>query len=322
MKNGYLSVCYHYIRPVTNDPFPRIFGNREDIFNKHVEALKDEYQTISLAEAIDFSYGNFNFQKGKYGLLFTFDDGLSDHYVAAKILADHNIKAVFFIPTCILSDGMPINPSIIHYSLAHYGINEFLRVYENALEEYNINFNDYHVNFNKAHDSFQETIFKIKSIFKYKLKYVDSRKILLFIYKNLFAKDFLDAMSIIHLTKKQIIEILAMGHSIGAHSHSHISIAGIELSNKDFEKEVVFPKGYLENTFKTSVDAFSYPFGEERDYNDSQELIKKTKIYKAAYTVSNFLNTKEVPKFALGRHTVRSSDGAEKLSTDLKAMLQ
>ena len=85
--NGYLALCYHYIRPAANDPFPRILGTREDIFREHIQALQEKFRIISLAEAINFSYGNMNRDEEKPGLLFTFDDGLSDHYRAARILA-------------------------------------------------------------------------------------------------------------------------------------------------------------------------------------------------------------------------------------------
>ncbi|MEK7125810.1 MAG: polysaccharide deacetylase family protein, partial [Patescibacteria group bacterium] len=271
--NGYLALCYHYIRPAANDPFPRILGTREDIFREHIQALQKKFRIISLAEAINFSYGNMNRDEEKPGLLFTFDDGLSDHYRAARILAEYGIKAVFFIPTCLLTDGLPINPIVIHYSLAHYGINEFLRAYRSALENYKINVNDFNVNYRPKTDNYQEKIYEIKRIFKYKLSYADSRRVLLFIYKNLFAKDFPEAMEIMHLTSKQIKEILDLGHNIGSHTHSHPSIASASLSSEDLRKEMFYPKEYLERTFGAMVDAFSYPFGEKQDYAGSEQLL-------------------------------------------------
>ncbi len=319
--NGFLTVCYHYIRPAVNDPFPRLLGTREDVFREHVQALQNAFQVISLPEAIEFFNGNATFKKDRPGLLFTFDDGLSDHYRAAQILAEHDIKATFFVPTCILVDGLPINPVIVHYCLAHYGIGAFLGAYEGALEEYSITVEDSLI-FRKNIDDPMETIGKIKKMFKYTLQPADSRNVLLHIYRNLFERDFPEAMKIIHVTPGHIQEMLDMGHSIGSHTHSHPSIASSSLSDEDFKKEVLYPREYLERKFGTRVRAFSYPFGEKQDYSGSDELVHKSGAYELAFTVDRFLNTAFVSRSRLGRYSVYSMDSTEKLISDLRALAQ
>lgn len=319
--NAYFSVCYHYIRPITNDPFPRILGTREDIFDEQIRVLKKEFMTISLSEATDFAYRDTHFGDNKLGLLFTFDDGLFDHYTAARILAEHNIRAVFFVPTCILTEGLPINPVIIHYCLAHYGIGIFLRTYKDALEEYGISFDSYPIIFKKGVDNPMKTIGEIKKVFKYVLQPADSRNILLYIYRHLLEKDFPSAMEFIHLTERHIREILAMGHSIGGHTHSHISVASSNLAAETLEKEMIYPKEYLENTFSTTVESFSYPFGEQQDCLSSAELLRRTKAYRLAFTVDRILNTKDVSPLRLGRHSIQSSDTAVKVLQDLRELI-
>lgn len=319
--SGFLTVCYHYIRPAAHDPFPRLLGTREDAFREHVEALQKVFRVISLSEAIEFREGNLHFDKGRPGLLFTFDDGLSDHYTAAKILAEYGIKAVFFIPTSILMDKLPINPVIIHYSLAHYGIDAFLRVYEDALVEHGINTDDFRITFTRGTDDPMKTISNIKSVFKYRLRPDVSRRALLSIYRSLFEKDFPNAMEIMHLTREHIQGMLAMGHSIGSHTHSHPSIASSSLSDEDFKKEVLYPKEYLEQEFGTQVRAFSYPFGEEQDYTGSDELVHKSGAYELAFTVDRFLNTPDVSRSRLGRYSVYSTDSAEKVVQDLREIV-
>jgi peptidoglycan/xylan/chitin deacetylase (PgdA/CDA1 family) len=127
---GYISLCYHYIRPDRAiDRFPKILCNRIDDFHKHIKLLKENFQILSPENALEFSNGSFSLENGKYGLLFTFDDGLSDHFTAAKILSEYGIKALFFIPTCVLADKLPANPTIIHYCLSAYSISNFLKNY-------------------------------------------------------------------------------------------------------------------------------------------------------------------------------------------------
>ncbi|MEK7084725.1 MAG: polysaccharide deacetylase family protein [Patescibacteria group bacterium] len=320
--NGFLTVCYHYIRPSVNDPFPRLLGTREDVFREHVAALREAFQVISLPEAIEFSHGNASFEQGKPGLLFTFDDGLSDHYTAARILSEYSIRGVFFIPASIFEDNLPINPVIIHYTLAHYGIGKFLQAYQDALRSRGIAGKEHAITFTKGVDDPMQTISKIKSTFKYKLSHGNARAILLFIYRNLFEKDFPNAMEIMHLNRGHIKEMLDMGHHIGSHTHSHPSIASAHLSDEDFKREVLYPKEYMESTFGTKVNAFSYPFGEEQDYAGSDELVHKSGAYQLAFTVDRFLNTREVSPSRLGRYAVYSTDSAEKIIQDLRGMIK
>ena len=84
------------------------------------------FEFITPKNTLDFSYGDYTINKNKIGLLITFDDGLSDHYIAAKILAKHGIKALFFLPTCIIEENLPANPIIIHYCIAKFGVSKFI----------------------------------------------------------------------------------------------------------------------------------------------------------------------------------------------------
>ena len=120
---------------------------------------------------------------------------------------------------------------------------------------------------------------EIKNTFKYKLDYMNSRKILLAIYKKTLFRDFPNAMEIIHLTKEKITKMVEMGHSIGVHTHTHISIAPSKLTKKEFEKEIIFPKKILEKEFSIKVDSLSYPFGEKQDcFSSSEFFIENFKI--------------------------------------------
>ncbi|MGD8786009.1 MAG: polysaccharide deacetylase family protein [Phycisphaerales bacterium] len=321
-KNGYVALCYHYIRPEKKEkPFRRILGNSIDEFYKHIKLLKSNYQVLSPDEVLNFSYDGFSLIGDKYGLFISFDDGLSDHYHIASILAENDIKALFFIPTCILIDLMPANPTIIHYCLARYGIDGFLKAYRHALEEFHLTHTKYILPYKKDSDDPWETIAKIKYIFKYGLSYKNTRRVLLYIHKNLLLRDYPQALEIMHLTKEQISEMLRMGHSIGAHSHSHISVAATNLDNENFRKEILKPKEYLEKSFNVPIVAFSYPFGEKQDCLFSEELINQTKAYKLVFTVEKILNTKETNPLELGRYMPMSTDSEIKLDKIVKTII-
>ena len=311
-----MGLCYHYLRlNKQSDPFPRILGTNIDEFQNHLSMLQKNYHVISLKDALSISTGGDGFNKKNTGILITFDDGLSDHYTAAKILSELNISAIFFIPTCILEEKLPASPIIIHYTIAVFGIEKFLKEFREILVNNKLDKKLFDIQYSKDKDNVLDIISKIKSTFKYKLGYCNSRKILLDIYKNLFSSEYKNMLSTIHLTESQIREMLEMGHHVGTHTYSHISVAATELNSDDFIKEIISPKNYLEQKFNTKVNSFSYPFGGKNDCLSSSELIKKTSEYNLAFTVEEILNTRNTSPYQLGRYQINSSDTSFKLNS-------
>ena len=321
-KIGYLSLCYHYVRPDTNDPFPRIIGTKATEFKNQIKMLKENFEMISLKDVAKFSYEKFLFNNTKYQMLITFDDGLSDHYNAAKILESNRIKATFFIPTCILKEKLPANPMIIHYCIAIYGLERFLEMFRRALKHLEYDSDKFHVTYNSEKDSVWQKIEETKSIFKYNLDYRKSREVLLYIYENLLLKDFPDILKRIHVDKEQIKEMIEMGHSIGVHTHTHISVSATSLTEDEFYKEMIFPKKYLENEFKIPINSISYPFGEKKDCLSSMKLLNATNEYKLAFTVEEIVNFQNMSPLEIGRYQPRGDENVETLSDTLSNIIK
>jgi peptidoglycan/xylan/chitin deacetylase (PgdA/CDA1 family) len=322
-QTGYLSLCYHYVRDSNSKKlFPKILGNSVDDFEKHIKMFLNNFELITPENALNFSYGDYNIQENKIGLLITFDDGLSDHYIAAKILAKYGIKALFFIPTCILEENLPANPIIIHYCIAKFGVLKFVHALNYHLEKNLTNYTFHTIQFIKGKDNPMQTIQKIKKLFKYDLSPTLSRTILLNLYQTMLTTVYPDAMRIMHLTKEQISEMLEMGHSIGTHTYSHISVGSTSLSDDEFNDEIVEPKNHLQKYFGIQTDFMSYPFGDVHDCLSSKELIMKTNSYKLAFTVEQIFNTKSTSPFELGRYMPTSMDTSELLYNKMKSMIK
>ncbi|MBU1179858.1 polysaccharide deacetylase family protein [Patescibacteria group bacterium] len=318
-KNGYLSLGYHYIRPDKKyDRFPRIISNGIEEFHSHIKIVKKNYSIISPAEAWKFSYSDFSFDSNRFGMLFSFDDGLSDHYKAAEIMSEYGVKAFFFIPTCILADKLPAGPVLIHYVLAEYGIGGFLKTYREALEEYSLDFVKYNIEYEKGKSDTWDTIGKIKETINHKIEYEDSQKVTSYIYKNLFLRDYPDALEIMHLSESQIREMIKMGHSIGTHSRTHLSFASRGFSEEIIEKELNHPREYLEILFNIKVKTIGYPFGERRDCVGIAQVLSKASGYDLGFTVEPKLNIKSTPPLELGRYKVTSRDSDSVLFDILK----
>lgn len=305
--NSFLTLCYHYVRE-KNNQFPRILGTEIENFEDNIRMLEKNYQILDLNDVINFMYNKQNFSHSKTGMLITFDDGLSDHYESAKILTEHDINATFFIPTCIIEERLPANPTIIHYCIAKYGITKFLEFFDYSLQKFTITNNQLKIIFNKGKDDPFETIKDIKNIFKYKLDYISSRKILIDIYNNSLLKDTPNIFELMYLNEHKIKSMIAMGHSFGVHTHSHISVGSSKLSDLEKYTEFLNPKKILEKKFHISVDSFSYPFGGTRDCMTEEKLSAYLKEYKLIFTVDEILNTKNTSAYELGRYQPNSTD--------------
>ncbi len=315
-------MCYHYIRnEKSRKLFPRIMGLKSSEFENQIKSYIKNYQIISPSNAINFSYGDFDLKDKKTGLLLTVDDGLSDHFKTAKFLANNGISAIFFIPTCILKDNLPANPIIIHYCIAEFGLPAFLNEYNKIMIKFGKNFQNFIINYNsEIHNPF-EIIDKIKNTIKYVLEPNTSRKILLEIYEKTLQNKYPECMQLMHLTQEQIFEMLEMGHSIGTHTHSHISVGSASLTKNEFYNEIISPKHYLEKVFGTNIDIMSYPFGAKADCLSSKELILQTNSYKLVFTVSAHLNTKLTPPLELGRYMPTGTDTINSLNKKMNDII-
>lgn len=319
---GYLSLCYHYIRPDRAvDPVPDIMCTRIDEFRRQLEMLKRRFRLMPLKEAEEFSYGDFVPEGDRHGMLLTFDDGLSDHLTAARILAEEGIRETFFLPTAIL-EGFPATPPVMNYILAIHRIGGFLAAYRNALEEEGLSREEYDISYEKGKDNPWEKIKEIKSFFKYKIPYASARRIILSMYRNVLFKENPQALEMMHLTKKGIREILSMGDEIGAHSHTHVSVGAQDLSREDFQKEIIEPKYLLEWEFGVPVYAYSYPFGAEKDCLEAGMLFKRAGDYRLAYNTNKILNTRDTSPYELGRYMPRAEDTSAGLENILERIIK
>lgn len=316
MTSGFYSLCYHYIRKDYDDPLPRLYGTKISDFNEHIDMIKRKYNFISLDNVRRFYSGESEFMDIKNGVLMTFDDGLSDQFEAAKILAEKNISAVFFVPTCTIEDNLPASPIIIHYAIAIHGIKQFLQKLKQLIEQKYEMLESYFVKI-FLNDKIELTIDMIKSVFHYELKPHISRQFLIDVFRLMIQNEDISTQDM-HFSKNQIKELLKMGHSIGTHSHSHISLAREGIDDDYIKKELVEPKTYLENSFGIGISSMSYPFGESKDCFKSQELFKRTKSYQLAFTIEHRLNTISTSPLEIGRYMVNSKDNADVLNKKMK----
>ena len=318
MQAGYVALCYHYVRSSTEDlEFPGLLGTTLDAFDEQLRKLADVFEVVSPGRATTYSVEGKLSGPDRVGLLITFDDGLQDHYRVAERLAERGIKAWFFIPTCILTENLPANPIIVHYCLSKYRIDGFLGFYREALEAAGLDDSGLGVSFTRGVDDPWATIGRIKELFRYRLDRPTARSVLLHIYEHSILRDHPDALGRMHLTREQIEGMIGMGHAIGSHSCTHISVGATALGPEEVEEEILGPRRFLEQTFDQPIRAMSYPFGGPRDCLSGESLRRMTDAYDLAFTVEERMNTRSRSPLELGRVMPYSTDTSAGLGDKL-----
>jgi peptidoglycan/xylan/chitin deacetylase (PgdA/CDA1 family) len=322
-EKSYLVVSYHYLRQTADkDPFPRVLGPDWETFRFHVSLIEQNFNIITLEQVLNFHEKKQDLPGGKPNMLFTFDDGLAEHHTAAQLLAERGIKGVFFIPTCLLREKVPINSSVIHYTIAKYGIGRFLEVYREGLNFHKLNQEKYALFFEKGTDNPWQKIAEIKNKFKYELSLSDCQKINTYIYEHLLLKFSPDIFSKIHLSEQQMHDIVALGHDIGSHSHFHVSLEGGNLSPADWQREVVDSQAILTKELTTSVMSIAYPFGEKKDFTRLETKLSESGVYRLGFIADEpVLNTLETPPFKIARYLPLKADTPEIFANKMAALL-
>lgn len=304
--SGLTAICYHYI--ARNDEFKRIWGHSFDLFKKHVDFFQNNYQTIGPQDVL-----LENFEAGKKYFLLTFDDGLKEHQkIIGEYLNRQGIKGVFAVPSCIFR-GELLNPQIIHFSSAYYGVREF---YEQISSVIRSSFSDKAdlLESSPGNLELMELHKKTKQLFKRDFDFITSRQILLEVLKNFLKKDFPDIVDRVHLSKEEIVDLHKNGHAIACHTDSHPVVSEIAENQEIFNKELIQSKKDLEEVINDEVNIFAYPFGAEADI-----LPNPQKIIDAGY--SQILTTYQAGdlfnQHHLGRYLSQSSDTLDDLTKNM-----
>lgn len=287
----YVALCYHYITELNND-FPRILGVSYNNFVDQVEAIKKKYRVIELSEIEE--------ESDDFGVLFTFDDGLAEHLVAAQELQTRDIRGVFFVPNCVASSGLPSNPTLLHHLIAYYGLNEFLDRLGGAAKELRIDLN-YHLS-----GTLQERVRQIKHYLTYK-EPDWTRELLLEMY-FIMQDDFFSARYVC-LKPESIKAIIAAGHTIGAHTESHRPASC--LNDWELNQEVLWSTEEMEAELRIKINAFSYPYGHKKDYESVHDKVKAYNKFKYIFVYETKLNNGN--EDVICRLPAHSSDTAESL---------
>ncbi len=291
-------IMYHYIRKYNPKIKNLNFLHQKD-FIKQLKFFDKNFNPIGLSnDLLDFDHNDKK-------VLLTFDDGLKEHLLVAKILKKKNIKGIFFISSKPLIDKDFLTVHKIHLILGKYDKAKIKELFERFNLTHFLrkkNFGVFKGQKNllkkiKYSEKKSEIYFKVclNIISQKKPKIIDnlfdycfSKKIQKRIFKNFY------------LNKSDIKRLAKMGMEIGSHGHSHkvLSLLKKKEQLKDIKKSIMF----LENLIGKPINFFCYPYGGKKMYNnDTINILKTLKIKKGISVDSRKLSKNdsflEMPRF-------------------------
>lgn len=254
-------IMYHYLKSKG-----KIYPNFNNLKNSTFLAQLKKFRPYFLTNKSKFDLKKNN-------VVFTFDDGLKEHYQAALTLKKFNATGIFFINTMPYKKKDLCNTHKAHLLLGKAGG-------ENC------------VNFlNKKNPLFFKNL-NIKHIYKFDENLSKKFKFFVNHSNNKYVNKILNEMMVYfkinhsfknyYLKLKEIKELKKMGMIIGNHGVAHKNLSF--MSYNEQMREIKNSKEFLEELTGTNIHHFAYPFGNKLSFNKDTFKILKKLNYKYAFT--------------------------------------
>ena len=241
------------------------------------------FYTINSFKKILQRFKPISFNKElRSGYIYTFDDGLLDHYYIAQILNSMNISAIFFIPSGPVREREMVLSHKIQFIIASRDeniiVNELLNLikanYEVSSEELS------HYKKSKWSNNIwsEEMIFITRILREFKAAN-DRKKLSDALFSKFVSNDEKDFANNFYLNIKQVEEIANMNHIIGGHGDKSNDFSFC--TNHEIITEIKASNDFI-NLFNPDKKYYAYANGGFNDYSIS--MLDKYNFKKAFTT--------------------------------------
>jgi len=286
---------YHYVRKF-DSKFPYSKHKEiKDFINEIKNLISLGYEFKNVTEAIESLKKEEDLNKV---VLLTFDDGLKDHFNAAKILKNLGIqKGTFYIPTQPYLNNEILHVHNAHLILSKEGEKSLDLLFE-ACKHLDIsitNHSNYKIEKEIHKNSYfrNETSPKIKD-FKRLINYYGSIGV-----RDLLLNEIKRRISIfkkaedVYLSFDEIKEISEMGFEIGSHGVSHTLLSRLDKEKQ--KEELSSSKKFLEKLISQDINSFCYPYGGKKSYNEyTLKLLKELNYHNAISVEERDINNETI----------------------------
>jgi peptidoglycan/xylan/chitin deacetylase (PgdA/CDA1 family) len=216
-----LFVNYHYIRDASAYRYPGIHPLSPGVFERQIASIKKSFHVAEPGEVEDFFLNGRKFTRPS--VFITFDDGLVDHWQAARdVLNPLGIKAAFFVCSRPALAGRALTVHKIHWLRAHTDPAEFTEELFSYLPA------DRHQSSHEPWSAAAERMYVYDTPQVARLKFalnfilpsdvVDDVTSRMLVSRNIDERTFCRQT---YMPDDQLRALTGQGHVIGLHGHSH-----------------------------------------------------------------------------------------------------
>ncbi len=285
------AVVYHYLRNICNLN-KGIHPIDWYTFTKQIDYLKEKNSTLYLSNNLEDFLESYNSGVNKNKYLITFDDGLKEHFEAAKLLKLKNIKGIFAIIGCTIFEKKIPLVHKLHWLRSILKPNIFRKELENVIgrslkSDRSIvkKAKNMHI-----HDDVETAILKYNLNFI--LDYYELDSATSIIIKNYIESEELFCKKYF-LSIDEIIDINKMGHEIAWHTNFHLPMT--KLNDQEILDDLNIGFDFLNRINKNNKKHLCYPYGrlDAIPLKSMEKIISTNFSY--GWTLDN-ISTKFMPK--------------------------
>ncbi len=257
-----LLVNYHYLRDPKAAPYPGIYPLRMQELAAQVDQLAARFHMATPVQAESFLLGGGALPRD--AVLLTFDDGLREQSDAAReVLDPRGVKGVFFVTSRPLTDRLALMVHKVHWLRANTEPKQFADEFEALMPpEWTAARADEATR--KAavgqykYDTPADALLKYRLNFQLPHDVADAATSAMLRTRGIDEAKFCTDL---YMSESEIRDLVARGHAIGSHSHSHAALSRLSASalDADIERNLATLAGVLGGRSTWH----SYPYGRE-----------------------------------------------------------
>ena len=248
---------FHDIRDFNEDYFPKRYKLPYFYTINSFKNILQRFKPISFNKEL------------RGGYIYTFDDGLLDHYYVAKILNSMNIRAIFFIPTAPIREREMVLSHKIQFIIASRDenkiVSELLKLIKENYEVSTKELEQYKRSKWPNNIWSEEMIFITRILREFKGK-TDRKNLIDAMFSKFVSNDEKDFANNFYLNIQQVKEIANMNHIIGGHGDKSNNFSFC--TNQEIMTEIKTSNDFI-NLFNPDKKYYAYANGGFNEYSIS-----------------------------------------------------
>lgn len=281
-------LAYHSINDISIKSLE--IEQETDNFREQMLYLKSNYNILSLSDFLKYRTNGRQYPDNS--VLITFDDGYRDNYLNAfPILKKYNIPAVVFLTTGPIETENPLFFDALRFGLINTS-GLMLDLKDIGLRRYFLD---------KKNKAYMSGMIREITDFSKKMDYNSKMELIRAIYDKLDLEWTAENNKKTYLSWDEIREMSENGIEFGSHTVTHPQLS--QLSYETCKEELLRSKQIIEKQTAKPVRVLAYPFGGNKDFNETVEKAAKEAGYECAFSLCNNYNGHG---FTIGRKMVDS----------------